>query len=94
MTNCEKHCVDRILWLQENMWGPAPAVNPNIMSNQPSARHQAGSNKHDDTTGSAAAAGGGKKKSKKMQKVDASILGFTCTAAAGRVNIGEIENPH
>jgi hypothetical protein len=34
----------------------------------------------------------GKKGKKAMQRVDNSILGFTCTAATERVNVGEIEN--
>ena len=89
--------------LQENMWGPAPAVNPNIAGHQ----HATTARNQDDTAGARQAsgnaassggggggAGGGRKKNKRMQKIDSSILGFTLTAAAGRVNVGEIENPH
>ena len=72
---------------QQNLWGPAPAVNPG-------ATRQKQSSKQTDSgaTGNASSNNGGsKKRGKKMQKVDSSILGFTCTAAAGRVNIGEID---
>lgn len=76
------------------MWGPAPALNPKGSSRQHSSKQQQHQSS-DGATGNASTNNGGsngsKKRGKKMQKVDSSILGFTCTAAATRVNIGEID---
>jgi PERQ amino acid-rich with GYF domain-containing protein len=63
------------------MWGPAPAVNPNL--NRSGGQI---SGDFEKMTGVA-----GKKSKKKMQKLDNSILGFTVHAAPDRVNVGEID---
>lgn len=66
------------------MWGPAPAINPNqkgISGGLSGAATEDGNGNRK-----------GKKNKKNMQRVDNSILGFTCTAATERVNVGEIEN--
>jgi len=72
--------------LQESMWGPAPAVNPNI------TRSSSGTNKVSSASARYSAGEDTKKnkKKKKMQKLDSSILGFTVHAAPDRVNAGEI----
>ncbi|CAH1772880.1 unnamed protein product [Owenia fusiformis] len=62
---------------EENMWGPAPAVNPN--------EGRQTQNNNDDK------AVKNKKKKSKMQKLDPSILGFSVHAAPDRVNVGEID---
>jgi hypothetical protein len=73
-----------VLLLQESLWGPAPAVNPNLGRNPA------------ETT--AAKSGGDKKKKNakksKVQKMDAaSLLGFTVGASSSRLDVGEIEKP-
>ena len=69
------------LFLQDSIWGPAAAVNPQLSRQNPMA-HQAFS---DDSKASK------KKKKSKMQKLDSSILGFTVHAGADRINVGEID---
>lgn len=67
------------------MWGPAPAVNPNL------TRSSSGPNKVNSTGNYTSNEDAKKnKKKKKMQKLDSSILGFTVHAAPDRVNAGEI----
>lgn len=62
---------------QDSIWGPAPARD----------FRQSGGNQHSESDSQKAK---GKKK-KKMQKIDSSILGFTCAADPDRINVGEIE---
>ena len=70
------------------MWGPAKAIMP---------PGQQISNKHNNNSSAALNVEEMKrsvdknKKKKRMQKLDGSMLGFSCTADSGRVNIGEIE---
>ncbi|ESP03518.1 hypothetical protein LOTGIDRAFT_171304 [Lottia gigantea] len=64
---------------EDSIWGPAPAINPK--ERKPAQASDGGN----------AQKSKGKKK-KKMQKLDGSVLGFTCQAAPDRVNAGEIEN--
>lgn len=64
--------------LQDSIWGPAPAITPRELRQQPIAAD-------DGQKGKAS-----KKKKNKMMKVDASILGFTVHAAPDRI-VGEIE---
>ena len=69
------------------MWGPAPAVNPNLTRSSSSS----GPNKVSSTGNYTSSEDAKKnKKKKKMQKLDSSILGFTVHAAPDRVNAGEI----
>ena len=76
-----------ILFLQELMWGPAPAVNP--LAKQQCTKAQVHHN--NNGTDSDAAKKQTKKKGK-LQKIDASsLLGFTVHAGE-RVNIGEIDS--
>uniref|UniRef100_K1QGD0 PERQ amino acid-rich with GYF domain-containing protein 2 n=1 Tax=Magallana gigas TaxID=29159 RepID=K1QGD0_MAGGI len=62
---------------EDSIWGPAPARD----------FRQSGGNQHSESDSQKAK---GKKK-KKMQKIDSSILGFTCAADPDRINVGEIE---
>lgn len=63
--------------VEDSIWGPAPARD----------FRQSGGNQHSESDSQKAK---GKKK-KKMQKIDSSILGFTCAADPDRINVGEIE---
>ncbi|XP_064643332.1 GRB10-interacting GYF protein 2-like isoform X2 [Lineus longissimus] len=65
---------------EDSMWGPAPAVNPNLS--------KVGGQVPGDFQMVGAA---NKKAKKKMQKLDNSILGFTVHANPDRINAGEIE---
>lgn len=83
--DCCLPCLSIHFWylLQENLWGPAPAVNP--ASKQ---RNNPGSEQSN-------AANADKKKKagpKKTKKMDATaLLGFSVGASSTRLNIGEIE---
>ena len=85
-TDMPRRVLRRMFVLQESMWGPAPAVNPNI------TRSSSGTNKVSSASARYTAGEDTKKnkKKKKMQKLDSSILGFTVHAAPDRVNAGEI----
>jgi PERQ amino acid-rich with GYF domain-containing protein len=81
---------------EDSIWGPAKAIMPG----QAAAAAIGASTTGGGGTGIKAAEtattggkerGGGRKK-KKMQRVDGSLLGFSCTADSGRVNVGEIES--
>ncbi|XP_061162750.1 GRB10-interacting GYF protein 2-like [Saccostrea echinata] len=63
--------------VEDSIWGPAPARD----------FRQSGGNQNNDSDTQKAK---GKKK-KKMQKIDSSILGFTCAADPDRINVGEID---
>nr|XP_022340594.1 GRB10-interacting GYF protein 2-like isoform X2 [Crassostrea virginica] len=63
--------------VEDSIWGPAPARD----------FRQGSGNQHSESDSQKAK---GKKK-KKMQKIDSSILGFTCAADPDRINVGEID---
>ncbi|XP_048776485.1 GRB10-interacting GYF protein 2-like isoform X2 [Ostrea edulis] len=63
--------------VEDSIWGPAPARD----------FRQSSGNQYSESDSQKAK---GKKK-KKMQKIDSSILGFTCAADPDRINVGEIE---
>ncbi|GAB6018636.1 hypothetical protein CHUAL_000317 [Chamberlinius hualienensis] len=65
--------------VEENMWGPARAINPSLSKPQ---TNESDGNK----------SGGKKKKKSKMHKIDNTILGFTVHAAMDRINVGDIDH--
>lgn len=74
------------------MWGPAPAVTPaNYKQNNNSTLVINEETKAAAIANATSASKDKRGKKKKMSKVDTSLLGFSCSADSGRVNIGEIE---
>ena len=73
------------------MWGPAPAVNPNLTRSSSGNKVSSATSASSSASSYAASEDAKKnKKKRKMQKLDSSILGFTVHAAPDRVNAGEI----
>lgn len=66
--------------LQDSIWGPAPAINPK--ESRPLSSYG----------DSDSARNKNRKGKKKMQRLDASNLGFTVHAAPDRINVGQIES--
>ena len=67
---------------QESLWGPAPAVNPNIQRSSSTVADQSSKSADKKKKGA----------KRKAVKTDAtSLLGFTVGASSTRMNVGEIE---
>jgi PERQ amino acid-rich with GYF domain-containing protein len=77
--------ISLIIIKQDDIWAPAPAINPSEGRSQANTNNQNNSALDEDAKLS-------KKRKKRMQKVDQKFLGFTVHAAPDRINIGEIEN--
>jgi PERQ amino acid-rich with GYF domain-containing protein len=84
---------------EDSLWGPAPALNPQLSRQQQSVssgattkqQQKGGSEKVREVTMHGSAAPGAGKKKKRMQKVDNSVLGFTVIADPERTNYGDLD---
>ena len=77
------------------MWGPAKAVTPKNNNNiDDTGKMATAAAAAANTTNVSAPTSSKAKKGKKnkMQKLEPSLLGFSCMADSTRVNIGEIES--
>ena len=80
------------------MWGPAPAVNPNLKYDDHRSSNNNGPSSGSsnvgggNTSGSNISSKNAAKRKKRMMKMDSSILGFTVHADPERVNMGNIES--
>lgn len=70
--------------IEENMWGPAPAITPSVYRTPASSVNGCDVN--------SATKGKIKKRKGRMQKLDNSMLGFTVQPNPDRINVGEIDH--
>ena len=85
--------LNQSIFIQDSIWGPAPAVNPHIQTRATNNSSAGGGDGGESGSGSAASKGKNRKKKQRMQKVDGSILGFTVHSDPNRKNAaGELES--